>query len=152
MLCSCMALSIMALTASHALAPLFSRRTRDICSALSARWRSGASNIGVRSSDKTCIIAWKDATPPAKVSCYHDLGGSNEPMCHWKRAASTSTDAPFMVSIQLTDFSNILCLSADDLAQYSMKDSRFADVVGEDDITIRSRHTKPEEQIATPLE
>jgi hypothetical protein len=73
-------------------------------------------------------------------------------MCHWKRAASTSTEAPLMVSMQLTDFSNILWLLAGDVAQYSIEYSRFSDFVREDNITIRSRHAKPEEQIATPLE
>lgn len=105
-----MALSIMAFTASHALAPLFSRSIRDICSALSARCRSGLSNIGFRSSDSTCIIAWKDATPPAKVSQSNQSMPVDEPICHWKRAASTSTDAPLIVSMQLTDFSKILYL------------------------------------------
>ena len=108
MLCSCMALSIMAFTASHALAPLFSRNKRDICSALNARCRSGLSNIGFRSSESTCMIAWKDAKPPAKVSYSSRSMPIDKPICHWKRAASTSTDAPLIVSMQFTDFSKIL--------------------------------------------
>lgn len=62
--CSATALSIMFLTACHAFALLFARRMRDICSARKARCRSGASNRGLRSSDKMCIIAWNEAMAP----------------------------------------------------------------------------------------
>lgn len=142
----------MALTASHALAPLFSRSMRDICRALSARCRSGLSNIGVRSSESTCMIAWKDATPPVAVSFIRqDIMGC-KPMCHWKRAASTSTDAPLIVSMQLTDFSKILrSFSIGDVKAKTLY-VRLPNLIREYNITISSRHAKPEEQVATPFE
>jgi hypothetical protein len=112
-LCSETALSIMFFTACHALALLFSRSIRDICKALRARCRSGASKRGLRSSDRICMMAWKDAIPPLRVSFSScSVCRDYEPICHWKRAASTSAAAPFSVSTQFTDFSKILILSA----------------------------------------
>jgi hypothetical protein len=108
-LCSSMARSIIFRTACHAFAPLFSRSRRDICSALRARCRSGVSKSGFRSSDKTCMMAWNEAIPPAEVNMSSNTRSTgSKPICHWKRAACTSAAAPLIVSMQLTDFSKIL--------------------------------------------
>jgi hypothetical protein len=76
------------------------------------------------------MIAWNEALPPITnqrcLLIFHD----DLPMCHWKRAASTSTEAPFSVSMQLTDFSKILSSVSQPNRYISAGEAlRFSDVV-----------------------